>query len=197
MICIFCLIFVKSINSQTTIPNFRKKNNDLIRKESFEAFGKWGNKEKGEEWRAGGCWLWANKKLRQQIKKFKCGWRENEWEKKQQREKIEWDVGSKIGCFRPGSAARVPGLCRQHHVHRQILWVRHNDDVQEDPGGDCSDAACLSTSQLRMIGNVSGFGKTWSLIKCLQNNPKCTGKLQFFLLQSQKWGVQTSFLKEK
>ena len=54
MICIFCLIFVKSINSQTTIPNFRKKNNDLIRKESFEAFGKWGNKEKGEEWRAGG-----------------------------------------------------------------------------------------------------------------------------------------------
>ena len=35
-----------------------EKDNDLMRKESFEAFGKWGNKEKGEEWRGGGgCWL--------------------------------------------------------------------------------------------------------------------------------------------
>ena len=31
-----------------------EKDNDLMRKESFEAFGKWGNKEKGEEWRGGG-----------------------------------------------------------------------------------------------------------------------------------------------
>ena len=28
-----------------------EKDNDLMRKESFESFGKWGNKEKGEEWR--------------------------------------------------------------------------------------------------------------------------------------------------
>ena len=183
----FCLITIlKKVSIAKPKSQFllSEEDNDLMRKESFEAFGKWGNKEKGEEWRGGGdvgCEQIRN--WGTETRNLIVG-RKQMWEKEQQREKIEWDVGSEIGCFRPGGAARVPGLCRQHHVHRQILWVRHNDDVQEDPGGDhddCSGAACLLTLQLKMIGNVSGVGKTWSPIKCFhmnQSNPKCTGILQ-------------------
>ena len=52
----FCLIFGKKVSMAKPTSQFliSEKDNDLMRKESFEAFGKWGNKEKGRSGGEGG-----------------------------------------------------------------------------------------------------------------------------------------------